>query len=457
MIFSLKKKELFLGVFVFLFYISLLAAIVLMANGRGLQAENVFSPEGTDAHEYVSLAQTLVSSQRYAMYSDSPPEYFRSPGYPMFIAPILYVTDSMVVLIIAQILLVSVSAVFIYKIGAELFSQWVGLTATIVFVLDPAVITTALATLTEPLFIALLLGTTWVLLREHSTRNVILAGVLMGALILTRPVGIFLAPLFVCLLIYKENKDLKTILIRSAAFVGVSVVVFVPWMIRNVYLSGHFSLSSISTYNMLFYNVVEFEVQKGAPKTEFIKGLQERLGSNSDFELRSFDYAAEEQALIHEYLTGHVFSYALFHLTKTAPFFLGSSLDVAERHLFGLGLLDREPGPSANISGLLISGDVEGVMSLMREHFWITGERICWLLLTILALSLPVVLFFKKDSRAAIALLFSLLILLFAILAGPVSHPRYRIPAEPFLLILAFGNIYVISKAIWAAYAKKFI
>ena len=267
------------------------------------------------------------------------------------------------------------------------------------------------------------------------------AGLVLGALILTRPLGIFLAPLFVAYLLYSMRADIRRaphyVIILSAC----CAIVFLPWMVRNARLSGHFALSSVSTYTMLFYNVVEFEVQQGASKTEFVRSLQERLATNDGSALRSFQYQAQENALVHEYVEGHVVSYAVFHILKTIPFFIGSSIDTAERGLFTLGILQGEPPPAVNLSGLALSGNVSAIIDAVRVHPWEMLERLLWLLCTIFAFGTVVWMLFVHASTWPQVLFFAALILTLAILTGPLSQPRYRMPAEPFLLMLAFSGI----------------
>lgn len=295
---------------------------------------------------------------------------------------------------------------------------------------------------------AIFVAAVWSVLETISRRRLLLAGVLVGCLVLIRPLGLFLAPLFLVWIAYRSRTSLKHALSATLIFSVACAAVFTPWMTRNAVLSGHFALSSISGYNMLFYNVVEFEAQRGVPKDTFIASLYQRLGTNDSFALRSFSYTQQEGVLVREYIGQHLISYAIFHILKTAPFFIGSSIDTTQRTLFSLGLLDGSPPPAVNISGLALSGNVHAIISETEAHPWEMGERIGWLLIATFAFGEMLWLLYRKDQRWAAALFFVLLIMTLAILTGPVSQPRYRIPAEPFLFLLSAAGVHASITAI---------
>ncbi|MDZ4227548.1 MAG: glycosyltransferase family 39 protein [Patescibacteria group bacterium] len=426
-----------LAVFVVVLYTVLLAFAVSLATSHGTTTTELLSPGG-DAQEYVVLAHTMLSSHRYAHTPDAPPEFFRSPGYPAFAAMVLAASDSVIALSFAQILLIALSVALIFLIGAELFSRGVGMTAALLFAVDPSVLADSFKTLSEPLFVALLLLIIWLLVRRDvSLTSVALAALATGALTLTRPLGIFLAPLFVLWLVYRFRARLRRALVLALLFLAVFTATVAPWVIRNGALSGHYALSSVSTYNMLFYNIVEFEVQRGASKPEFVSSLKERLGESDSLKLRSFEYAAREKAIVGEYLAGSVPQYAFFHIVKTIPFFLGSGIDTMQRELFANGILEGEPPPAINISSMLLSGDIGGVAQEARAHPFVTLERIYWLFVILLGAFYGAWHLFREREKLPAALLFAAITVVLAILTGPVSAPRYRMPVEPFLLLLA--------------------
>jgi glucan phosphoethanolaminetransferase (alkaline phosphatase superfamily) len=69
------------------------------------------------------------------------------------------------------------------------------------------------------------------------------------------------------------------------------------------------------------------------------------------------------------------------------------------------------------------------------------GNVLFWLIVCILAAITVCVALWRdhtlKKKQTVFILLAAALVLYFAVLTGPVSFPRYRLPAEPFMFTLA--------------------
>ena len=432
-----------IAAFVCIVYALALAWGLSVAHSNGMSTSELLTASG-DAQDYVSLAHTILDAQRYALLPGSPPEFFRAPGYPIFIAGVLAVFNSVFAVIVIQILLIAGSCVILYKLGEQFFSRGVGIAAALVFALDPTVIFNSLITLSESLFVFLLLLAVYMIAnRKGGAWRMFLIGLVVGALALTRPVGPFVVPLFLLYFLWTHRSDSKRSLFAGslALILGMALLIL-PWLVRNERLSGHFAISSIPTYNMLFYNVVEYETEiMHVPKEEFIQQLFSELGTSDVGRLRTFEYQEEESALVRQYIGPHILSYAFFHVAKTAPFFIGSSLNDTERTLINLQLIDRAQKPAVSISGLVLNGDWRGVFRILRESPYETGERILWMLAFVFAAGYVLFAIMGRHPRVPEVLLFAALVCLLAILVGPIAQTRYRIPAEPFLLLLAFEGV----------------
>ena len=334
------------GIFVYVLHVSRV---------QGVDTREFLTATG-DSGGYVSLAETMLSSHRFALEPTDPPEVFRTPGYPAFLASLMFLFGSLVSVGIVQMFIVATSAVSIASLGERFFSRGVGFFAALAYVFEPTALSSTFVVLSDTLFVSLFLATTWfVVEQEPKTGRVFTGGLILGLAALVRPLGLFLAPLFlIWLLMTMRGAPRRTLFLGIVFAIGLSLAV-VPWMSRNEYVGQHFSLSSISTYNPLFYNVVGFEATRtGKPDAVVRSEIITELGAQYGRELDTFQYADKAREVIRTHLLAHPFAYGFYHLEKTLPFFFASGFDGA---LALLRLSPPAPQEDINISALLLVGD----------------------------------------------------------------------------------------------------
>ncbi len=442
-------------------YTGVLIWALITGAGKGISPEILLATG--DAHDYYTLAQMMLSEHRFVLTPDGPPEFFRIPGYPVFVAIILAIFHSVIVVALAQIALIATTSILIYRLGVRFFSRVVGVAAALIFAFDPTVMLHSLTVLSESLFVFLLVVCVYILIMPErgapSLRHALMIGLLIGAVTLTRPVGQFLLPLMLAYYLWRHRKSGVACLWGSGALMLGLLLVAGPWLVRNGHLGGSYAFTSAPTYNMLFYNVVEYQHEvQGVPKDAFRDELFARLGTSDTRVLRSFSYKAQEAAIIDEYIGGHIPSYAFFHIVKTIPLFIGSSIADTGRELVNMSLLQKESEPAVSLSGLVIAGDVGAVIGILAAHPFTTGERILWLLVCSGAVLQVLVALWRRDQRLPEVLLFCAIVGVLAILVGVIAYTRYRIPAEPFLLLLGLGGLEVVLhfvRKMWGAHVRK--
>ncbi len=193
-------------------------------------------------------------------------------------------------------------------------------------------------------------------------------------------------------------------------------------------------ISSLSTLNFYCCNLpAYYSFKDNISYTEAFSRLQQEAGGITVEQARSLEYTPVIKPVVRKHLTENFLGYTVFHTAKAIPFFLSSSLESVVGLRNNLFINDRNINiESSNLSGLLFKGNFSAFFSELFAQWWICVERLVWLVICLLAL---IPLFIKKYRSWAIFLW--LIILYFAILTGPVSYARYRLPAEPFLFLLA--------------------
>lgn len=412
---------------------------------NGFTAKNmIVGMEGGqgDSFQYPALAETMLEHGRFAMSATDAPESFRTPGYPVFIAFVLALFRSITFLPVTQIILAALSCSLVFLIGVRFFSRGIALAAALLFAIEPAVISSAFVAMSDTLFVfVLLLGIYLLVAKKQSVPGLFSAGLIMGSMALIRPLGLYVIPI-VFLWVLWESRDERRLNYRNGmVFLIGAALIIVPWMVRNYMQFGHFSLSSVGSYNANFY-VREFEHQyTGKSKEELTTEMFQALGATTTDRIESFRYADKNSELALAGIFAHPFLYTAFHLYSMMPFYFGSSIETFWQTAYYRGIFTGSPSSDINISVLVRTGDVRGALDALTSDIPGLLERLVWLILCVAAFVLTLRAVYKRQAHAPLYVFFLSLILAFGFMTGPVSYSRYRLPVEPFIFLLGCTGI----------------
>jgi hypothetical protein len=210
-----------------------------------------------DAPAYQLAARALAESGSYPLKTDA--YYFRPPGYAAFLAVItLGHPDRVVVAKVASAAMGSLGVVILAATASRLFGRrgtaiGVGIAAA----LDPSLVMVSSDVQSEPLFLVLLLGAGFLLLASvdrPSTTLSLLAGILTGLAILTRPSALLVAPLLAAPLAARRWPFRVRTHLAAAGILG-AVLSLAPWTIRNAVVYREFVLvSDVGGFNFYLGN-----------------------------------------------------------------------------------------------------------------------------------------------------------------------------------------------------------
>jgi len=219
-----------------------------------------------DNRHYWGLAKNLLAGNGYTTPSDDTfmrkgfPTYLRSPGLPLFyMVPLfLFCHDSGYeiassckrelwwFLYVCNVLLLCLGAVYFYKLGRLLTGQptfsFLGALAYIiwpsnlVFLSHYFVGTTADVLVTPPL-----IWIFYVVLTNSRRFGAVMAGLVLGYCMLTRVYLVLLPAFFLAIAFLSRQAALKQ---RLSVVALVSLIVLLPWPVRNYLVFHEFSLSS---------------------------------------------------------------------------------------------------------------------------------------------------------------------------------------------------------------------
>lgn len=203
-----------------------------------------------DSESYWDLASDIAQGREYA-YGDS--RMFRTPGYPIVLAPLFWVAgdDPSVFLARVWIGLWGTAAVAgVIGLGWQLFGRTAGLVAGAMAAVYPEAIGASVFILSEAAFCPLMLGQ--LILAISTSRAVtpksrwllaLAAGLVGGCAALVRPSWLLFTPflLVTTCLVFSDRK--KMLLLNSLQIAGLCLAML-PWWVRNYAVSGHFVVTS---------------------------------------------------------------------------------------------------------------------------------------------------------------------------------------------------------------------
>ncbi|MEK7598906.1 MAG: glycosyltransferase family 39 protein [Patescibacteria group bacterium] len=240
----------------FLFLIIGLVVVARIGAAAVLYAKNVFPSPIQDPLEYRNLAMNILAGNGFSIAQNPPypPDLFRTPLYPLFLAATYGIDSAGYLAILLQQLMIIASAWLLFKI----LRRWndssgkIALIFSLFLLVDPRIWFWSLETMTEALFIFLTAAMLFLLLypENFNTAHVAGAAVFFGLAVLTRPSGLLWAPGLVLFFLFCK-KPVKSRLFMFFIFMAVAGIVVSPWLWRNYKLVGRPILSSMQTVNYI--------------------------------------------------------------------------------------------------------------------------------------------------------------------------------------------------------------
>ncbi len=364
------------------------------------------NPTSGDPVTYDQYARSIAERGEYAC-APGVPTSWRPPLYPLFLAIIYRLTGHNIIIVgIIQAILGALLCVLIYRIAADMFDLKTGMISGLLSGISLYFIAMTKFLLSETLFLFLFLLSLFYFYNafmQKSSKKAIIAGFLMGLATLTRPITIFYPFLFfgftaVCC--RQWNDILK---FTRKLFIPMLIAFLIPlsiWTVRNYRVHKAFVLiSTNSGLNLFVGNTPDSNGRyrvRGPDQNEIadIEKITSEPVKNKLYVDRTLRYIAGHPAMTAKLM---VMKVAFFW----SPFdwcFLG------------------DKGTYNYVYAFILPFSFFGICLLFRK--W----REYWLL-------------------------YASILYFFAISLIYYVEPRYRIPAEPFLIIFAgYGIISMYRK-----------
>ncbi|MEW5718939.1 MAG: glycosyltransferase family 39 protein [Chloroflexota bacterium] len=406
------------------------------------QPGNAFLP---DSFGYEDLAVNLLQCASFDVPGEPMVGLVRTPGYPVFIAGIYALAGRIPGWVIfVQLILDALTALLIWRIGRQYFSETAGVIGALIYAISLNATVGALYLLSDTLFTFLLVGALFLLSqywRAPAQRWLISLGVILGLLPLVRPIGLYLALIWIAFFAIKQWKDSIKRWYRQPLVVGLLCAVLVaPWILRNYAATGRAMFSAAEAMNLYccFAPAALAEDEK-------IPLLDARAQVDAPFRFQSLNTVEPRQLFLAadyaiQIILQHPLGYAKAHFKGV----LATLFEPAYKQW--LQLLGSEYTASGFLAKLMTL-DLKGAIASLSET---TAAGWFWLALPILNLSYTIAEYGLavwgawKISRQslnsqvlALALLCAITIFYLVVAPGSGGGLRFRIPAEPLFALLA--------------------
>ncbi len=334
------------------------------------------------------------------------------PSIHFFLAILIKLGGNRLGLFLAtQCVLGTLTCVLTALLAARWLRPQASLLAGLLVALDPNSILRCSDLRTETLFTLLFVaGICLIVWCPNKTWSWLAVGLLWSLAALTRPIAIWIWLAALVIIFTRRFSWRDTAACLTAFFIG-----FLPlegvWAARNHTLTGHYFISTISTYNLLMYRAAGIKAeQKGQTQEE---AEQEFLAQYGDIQfVESREKFAQSLQEYQRAIAEKLFS---------APRIL------VKEAVIGCGKLLLGPG----------------VRSLDNSLSQTKPSSKWWAPVYSAALLVVVLLSFVGVRRLGWgAIVPAILLLYFAVLSsGPESNSRFRVPVTPLLTVLAAAGI----------------
>jgi 4-amino-4-deoxy-L-arabinose transferase-like glycosyltransferase len=397
-----------------------------------------------DSERYLTLGATLAERGWFSVSPEAfEAEVFRTPGYPLFLSLFPGVEGQPIAWIVAAQELIYLFCAFLVYAGIRrLLGESLARACLVFMLLEPGGLAFPKLIASETLFLPFSLGAVLaagLYLRLGGARWALLAGLLLGAAVVVRPVATYL-PLLFLFVMWLARRPAGGLAAGAAALVLGFTLLAGPWVVRNAVHYGQPFISG-QTSNMLARYHVPFvwETAKGLPFNEGAELVSERMRT----------------------------------LRRETEARIGRRLDAVERYNlerdWAVGELAAYPGIYAfrwavGILKTLVSGNLTEVYQVADlrndrlRYFEIEEPRLVPRVVTFITAQDPLFMV-EVAARMALALLaligawaivrgrdpFLWLILLvnlyFVFVPGPMGYARLRFPVEVFWFVQALMGL----------------
>lgn len=386
-----------------------------------------------DSLTYVYPAQTFLTYGSFWEAVSSGPMLLRTPGYPLFLALVQFLTGNLTWAVALFQNLLSVGLLVpVYLITRDLAGQKAARLGTLCTAISVLYFSLAFAVLTEMLCAFLLAWFVYFCVRflnNPQSKTIFMAALFLATAIYVRPAAYYFAGAATVFLLISQHRHWKKILM---AFVLPLLIVLGIWHLRNLSTADYSGFSTVNAYNLYFWNE-DFAAQKlnlSIPQAHDY--LQNALPENFN------SYPAKEQVKIYRRMALSWLKTGGFYKLLHAPHWAAKTL-LGTNFVHTSRLLLGQPSNESEVSFETLNQ----TKSIHANYLKTTAAKLIFAIsllqvLLIAGLSIAGIIFLYKTNTKTSCFLALYCLYFWGI--GSVffgAYARFRAPFEFVLCILA--------------------
>ncbi len=392
----------------------------------------------SDSIGYYSLANDFINNN----FSFQSFDGLRTPVYPIFVGFLLLICNQVWFVLIVQICISLISIVLIYKLCRIYFNATISFLAALLLTIDIHHSLYTVSLLTDSLFSTLLLYVVYLFvkfLKYNSKIDLYLVAFLLGVVILTRPIALYMPLMFVFFIVFSPKNDFKAKIKQSISFLAICFLVVLPWLVHIKTTQGYFKLTYISGPGII-YEILPFtEAYKTGKNLDSIRNsfidIAKYRGCDFTKNGNNFKNAEIIGNIASEYIKANPVSYAQRHILGVINMYCGVAI-----HQIALVLRFENISKKINNFGAknIISQAINFFESKTSLEIFVTFFII--IILFVNYFFSLIGLFCLVRQRQIFGFLILALIIYFSALTGVIGMARYRLQFMPYInLLAAFG------------------
>lgn len=362
------------------FVLFLMLAILVGEKGFGLG----------DSQQYLALAHSLLDNGTFAI--NGVPFFYRTIGYPLFLAIGLGIFRSATLFVLFQIIISSFLPLLVLKLGDEFgFSKKVSWIAAVLCALEPHLVFYSATIMTESVYtIVFLLGILYIFRARYER-----AGIAFGIGMLIKPILQFfpfvllvvMLPHLKNVILSESNKlQIKKIARNIAVVLATSCLVMLPWMVRNYKQFNSFALSYQGSAAALFYlgtSIVSVRDQVTYQEGEarVVASFKQKYGASYAVTMTGAEQniAYGKEALV--YMTSYPFIFVKLLAINTITLWTSSNYNSFLNYYHLISAIDHSVLPPTHYLAQGRMGDFfASFWKIFAQPFYIVGVigRVMW-------------------------------------------------------------------------------